>query len=93
MIRIAAQAMKKLRCDAKMADDEEKVRGKESKGMAKLIASGGTCPEAAHLTVSEMRGITLVHLGVDLKKEDIALVQNAFKAAIREKANWEPPQG
>ena len=22
-----------------------------------------------------------------------ALVQNAFKAAVREKANWEPPQG
>ena len=93
MIRIATQAMKKLRCNAKRADDEEKVRSKESKGMAKLIASGGTCPEAAHLIVSEMRGIALIHLGVDLKKEAKALVQNAFKAAIREKANWEAPQG
>lgn len=68
--------MKKLRCDAKRAGEEEKVRGKESKGMAKLIASGGTCPEAAHLTVSKMQGIALVYLGVDLKKEAKALVLN-----------------
>ena len=88
-----AQVMKKHRSDAKRADDEEEIRGKESKGIAKLIASGVTCPEAAHLTVSEMRGVALVHLGVDLKKEAKALVQNAFKAAVREKANWEPPQG
>ena len=37
--------------------------------------------------------VALVHLGVDLKKEAKALVQNVFKAAVREKANWEPPQG
>lgn len=85
-----AQAMKKHRSDAKRADDEEEIRGKGSKGIAKLIASGGTQPEAAHLTVPVMRGVALVHLGVDLKKEAKALVQNAFKAAVREKANWEP---
>lgn len=85
-----AQVMKKHRSDAKRADDEEEIRGKESKGIAKLIASGGTCLEAAHLTVPEMRGVALVHLGVDLKKGAKALVQNAFKAAVREKANWEP---